>query len=91
MKHDIVNESVALTNFILQLKSQSVTIYLVQQGLILSKSHPFLGAPFDFIVTNVDNLETWKKEIKSPSSKLDQNFNDVFKIKNFTQKRGRFS
>ena len=56
---------------------------MVQQGLILSKSHPFLGAPFDFIVTNVDNLETWKKEIKSPSSKLDQNFN-VFKIKNFT-------
>ena len=44
-------------------------------GLILSKSHLFLGATLDSIITNVDNLETWGEEIKCPSSKLHQIIN----------------
>ena len=57
-KHGIANESVALTEYVTLLTSQSVTVNLVQPGLILSKSHPFLGASLDTIVTNVENLET---------------------------------
>ena len=56
---------------------------MFQPGLTLSKSHPFLGASLDSIVTNVDNLETWGVEIKCPSSKLDQSVNDVLKDKKF--------
>ena len=54
---------------------------MVQPGLILSKSHPFLGASLDSIVTNVENIETWGVEIECPSSKLDQSINDVSKDK----------
>ena len=71
MKHAIANESVALREYVTLLTSQSVAVNLVQPGLILSKSHPFLGALLDSIVTKVDNLETWGVEIKCPSSKLD--------------------
>ena len=71
MKHAIANESVALREYVTLLTSQSVAVNLVQPGLILSKSHPFLGALYDSIVTKVDNLETWGVEIKCPSSKLD--------------------
>ena len=70
MKHGIANESVPLTEYVTLLTSQSVTVNLVQPGLILSKSHPFFGASLDSVVTNVDNLETWGLEIKCPSSKL---------------------
>ena len=74
------------------LTSQSVTVNLVQPGLILSKSHPFLGASLDSIVINVDNLETWGVEIKCPSSKLNEGIN-VLKDKKFYLKNqmGRFS
>ena len=62
MKHGIANESVTLTEYVTLLTSQSVTVNLFQSGLILSKSHPFLGASLDSIVTNVDNLKTWGVE-----------------------------
>ena len=65
------------------LTTQSITINLVQPGLILSKSHPFLGASLDSIVTNVDIFETWGVEIECPSSKLGQSINDVLKDKKF--------
>ena len=65
----------------LLLTTQSITINLVQPGLILSKSHPFLGASLDSIVTNVDIFETWGVEIECPSSKLGQSINDVLKDK----------
>ena len=60
---------------------------MFQPGLILSKSHPFLGATRDSIITNVDNLETWGVEIKCPSSKLDQSINDVLEDKKFYLKK----
>ena len=41
MKHGLVNESV-FTEYVTLLTSQSVTVNLVQPGLILSKSHLFL-------------------------------------------------
>ena len=63
MKHGIANESVALTEYVTLLTCQSVTVNLVQPGLVLSKSHPFLGASLDSIVTNVDNLEMREVEI----------------------------
>ena len=67
MKHDIANEMVALSEYVTLLTTQSVTVNLVQPGFILSKSHPFLGASLESILTNVDNLETWGVEIKWPS------------------------
>ena len=60
---------------------------LFEPGLILSMSHPFLGASLDSIVTNMDKLETWGVEIKCPSSKLDQSINDVFKDRKFYLER----
>ena len=54
MKHGIANESVPLTEYVTLLTSQSVTVNLVQPGLILWKSHPFPQASHDSIVTNVD-------------------------------------
>ena len=41
------------------LTTQQVIANMVQLGIILSKSLPFLGATIDSIVTNVDNCETW--------------------------------
>ena len=67
MKHDIANEMVALSEYVTLLTTQSVTVNLVQPGFTLSKSHPFLGASRESILTNVDNLETWGVEIKWPS------------------------
>ena len=67
MRHGIANESVALTEYVSLLKTQSVTVNLIQPGLILSKSHFFLGASLDCAVTNIDMgryLETWGVEIK---------------------------
>ena len=84
VKYGVANESVALIEYVRILTSQSVTVNLVQSGLILSKSHPFFGASLDFILTNVDNLMTWGVEIKYPSPKLDQSINDdVLKDKKF--------
>ena len=67
IKHDIANEMVALSEYVTLLTTQSVTVNLVQPGFTLSKSHPFLGASRESILTNVDNLETWRVEIKWPS------------------------
>ena len=84
VKYGVANESVALIEYVRILTSQSVTVNLVQSGLILSKSHPFFGASLDFILTNVDNIMTWGVEIKYPSPKLDQSINDdVLKDKKF--------
>ena len=43
MKYGNANESVALTEYVFQLTTQSVTINLIQPGLILSKLILFLG------------------------------------------------
>ena len=86
VKHGIANESVPLAEYVTLLTSQSVTVKLVQPGLILPKSHHFLGASLDSIVTNADNLETWGVEIKCPSSKLDQSIS-VLKDKKFYLER----
>ena len=83
LKNGLANESVALTEYVTFLISQSVTVNLFQPGRILSKSHPFLRASLDSIVTNVDNLETRGVENKCPSSKLDQSINDFLKDKKF--------
>ena len=83
MNYSIANENVALTEYVTLLTSQSVAINVVRLGLILSKSHAFLGASLDYIVTNLDNLETWGVKIKCPSSKLVQSINDVLKDKKF--------
>ena len=80
VKHGIASESIALTEYEFLLTTKSVTENLIQSGLILSKSHPFVRALLDSIVTNVDNLETWGMEIKCPSSKLDQSI-DVLEDK----------
>ena len=66
------------------LTTELVTVKLVQPGLILLKSHSFIGVSRDPIVMNVDNLETWGIETKCYSSKLDQSINDVLKDKNST-------
>ena len=66
MIHGIGSESVALTEYVTFLTSQSVTVNFFQPGLILSKLHPFLRASLDSIVTNVENLESWGVEIKCP-------------------------
>ena len=83
MNYSIANENVALTEYVTLLTSQSVAINVVRLGLILSKSHAFLGSSLDYIVTNLDNLETWGVKIKCPSSKLVQSINDVLKDKKF--------
>ena len=41
MKHSIAYESVALTEYVTLLITQSATVNLVQRGLILSKSQRF--------------------------------------------------
>ena len=81
MKHGIANKSVALTDYISLLVTQSVTKNLVQPEPIFSMSHPFLRASLGSTMTNVDNLETWWVEIKCPSSKLDRSINDILKDK----------
>ena len=56
---------------------------MIQPGLVLSKSFPFLSASLDSIVTNMKNYETWAVEMECPSSKLDESINDVLKYKAF--------
>ena len=84
MRYRITNESVALTEYVTLLTTQSVAVNLVQPGRILSKSHPFLGASFDSIVTNVDNLETWGVEINLSHQNLIKVLMVFWKIKNST-------
>ena len=85
VKHGIANESVALTEYVSLLTTQSsVAVNLVQPVLILSKSHPVVGASLDSVLTNVDNLEIWGVEIKCPSSKLDRSINEILEDGNFT-------
>ena len=51
--------------------------------LIVSKTHPYLGASLDAIVTDIDSGEKWGIEIKCPSSKYKQHIDDVLKDKKF--------
>ena len=83
MKPVIGNESVSLAEYVSLLTTQSVTVNLVKVGLILLKSHPFLGASFDHIITNVSNLETCRVEIRCPSSKLYHSISYVLKDKKY--------
>ena len=83
MKHGIANKSVVLIVYVSLLTTQPVPVNLIQPGLILSKSYPFLGASLDSITTNVDNLANWEEEIKCPSSNFDQSINYVLRDKKF--------
>ena len=56
MKHGIANESVVLTEHVSLLTTQSVTLNLVQAGLILSRYHPFLGVSFESMVSIIDKI-----------------------------------
>ena len=52
-------------------------------GLIVSKTHPYLGASLDAIITDMDTGEKWGVEIKCPSSKFNQPLEDVLQDKRF--------
>ena len=78
MKHGLANESVASTEYVSLLITQSVTVKLVKP---VSKSHPFLEALLDPIIINADNPETLEVKINCLPSKLHQSINDVLKDK----------
>ena len=84
MRHGIVNESAALSEYISLLTTQSVAENLVQPGLILSNLYPFAGISLNPTVTNVCHLDASEVGTRCLSSKLDQGISHVLKDKNFS-------
>ena len=81
--HGNQNESIALQKYVQFLTSKSININVKKVGLLLSKSHPYLGASLDAVIKNVDSGERWGVEIKCPFSKFSQNIDLVVSDKKF--------
>ena len=93
MRHGIVNESAALSEYISLLTTQPVKEKLVQPGLILSNLYPFVGTLLNPTVKIVCHLDASGVKTRCLSSKLDQGISDVLKDKKFSleKKMTRFS
>ena len=83
MCHGISHETEALNKYVESLTAKSLFVTADNPGLIISKTHPYLGASLDAIITNIDTCERWGVEIKCPSSKFNQPLQDVLKDKSF--------
>ena len=71
------------------LKSNNLDVSISEVGLIVSLSHPYLGASLDGVVTDNKTGEKWGVEVKCPASKFQQNLHDILKDKKFfLQKKG---
>ena len=57
------------------------TLVVNQPGLIISKSHPYVGASLDGIVTS--DGDSWGLEIKCPFSKYNSSLTEALKDKKF--------
>ena len=90
-RHGIQNENHVLHLYETFLKSKNLDVCVKETGFIISKSHPYLGASLDGIVTNNKTGEKWGVEIKCPSSKFGQDFNNIVMSdkKFFLQKKGQ--
>ena len=65
------------------LQSKNVDVSLETVGLLLSESHPYLGASLDGIVVDCHSGEKWGIEIKCPFSKFNMTMEDALKDKKF--------
>ena len=54
-----------------------------EDGLVLSKEKPYLGASLDRIAYFIDTNEKWGMEIKSPFSKAGMTVEEACKTKTF--------
>ena len=70
MCHGISHETEALNKYVKSLTAKSLFVTADNPGLIISKTHHYLGASLDDIITNIDTCERWGVEIKCPSSKF---------------------
>ena len=76
-------EAEALKKYVEFLAANSLFFTTDNPGLIVSKTHPYLGASLDAIITDMDTDEKWGVEIKCPSSKFNQPLEDVLQDKSF--------
>ena len=83
MCHGISYEAEALKKYVEFLTANSLFFTTDNSGLIVSKSHPYLGASLDAIITDMDTGEKWGVEIKCPSSKFNQPLEDVLQDQRF--------
>ena len=87
--HGTINESHVLSLYERFLKSNNLDVSISEVGLIVSLSHPYLGASLDGVVTDNKTGEKWGVEVKCPASKFQQSLHDILKDKKFfLQKKG---
>ena len=85
--HGIVNERHVQNKYVEHLKFNSINVYVKQLGLLLSKSHPYLGASLDGLVICQQNGEKWGLEIKCPFSKHGMSLKEALEDKKFFLKQ----
>ena len=78
-RHGIQYENEALKRYTGDIAKKDIFLDVEHSGLIVSKTHPYLGASLDAIVTDIYGGEKWGIEIKCPSSKYNQQIDDVLK------------
>ena len=77
------HEAEALKKYVEFLTANSLFFTTDNPGLIVLKTHPYLGASLDAIITDMDTGEKWGVEIKCPSSKFNQPLEDILQDKRF--------
>ena len=81
--HGIENEKNAKKMYIEYLLKKNILVKLNNTGLSISKTHPYLAASLDGLVTNTITNHVWGIEIKCPSSKYLQDMTEILADKSF--------
>ena len=63
--------------------NQNLDVSILQVGLLISESHPFLGASLVGLATDKQTGHQWAIEIKCPSSQFGKALQDAVSNKNF--------
>ena len=81
-QHGIVNESHVLNLYKHLLSTKGVNANVLEVGLILSETYPYLGASLDGLVED-NSGNRWGIEIKCPSSQFGKTLQEAIISKNF--------
>ena len=83
MMHGVQNEKRALDSYVTHLHNSGLAVFIGQPGIIISKTHPYLGASLDACVTDINTNTEWGVEIKCPSSKVGLGIEAVLQDRKF--------
>ena len=81
--HGIINEHHVIDLYYHHLLHKNLSVKISKVGLIVSKSHPYLGASLDGLVIESTTREKWVVEVKCPSSQFGKPLEEAVCSKNF--------